>query len=91
MLTHNPISNGASLLDSDCLKLLAVEADMTKEALEKELAEAYAKLEKADKQVSNLLIERRDTNQVIEVLKAAGFLTDEKLCQAREIIMGLDS
>lgn len=64
---------------------------MNKESLERELADAYEKLEKAEKQVSNLLIERRDTSQMIEVLKAAGFLTDEKLYQAREIIMGLDS
>jgi len=64
---------------------------MNKKALERELADAYGKLEKAENQVSNLLIERRDDHQIIEVLKAAGFLTDEKLYQAREIIMGLDS
>lgn len=57
----------------------------------KELEAAYENLEKAEKQVSNLLVERRDTNRILEVLKAAGFLTDEKLYQAREIIMGLDS
>ena len=64
---------------------------MNKEALEKELADAYEKLEKSGKQISNLVAERRDTNQMIEVLKAAGFLTDEKLFQAREIVAGLDS
>ena len=64
---------------------------MNKEALERELADAYEKLEKAEKQISSLLIERRDDHQVIEVLKAAGFLTDGKLYQAREIIMSLDS
>ncbi len=64
---------------------------MNKEALEKELADAYEKLEKSEKQISNLVAERRDTNQMIEVLKAAGFLTDEKLFQAREIVAGLDS
>jgi hypothetical protein len=64
---------------------------MDLKATKKELEAAYEKLEKAEKQVSNLLIERRDTNRIIEVLKAAGFLTDEKLYQAREIIMGLDS
>ena len=64
---------------------------MNNEALEKELAEAYEKLEKSEKQVSNLVTERRDTNQMIEVLKAAGFLTDKKLFQAREILSGLDS
>ena len=64
---------------------------MELKATKKELEAAYEKLEKAEKQVSNLLIERRDTNRILEVLKAAGFLTDEKLYQAREIIMGLDS
>ena len=64
---------------------------MDLKATKKELEAAYENLEKAEKQVSNLLIERRDTNRIIEVLKAAGFLTDEKLYQAREIIMGLDS
>jgi len=64
---------------------------MSENSLKRELDEAYMKLDKAEKQVSNLLIERRGTNQMIEVLKAAGFLTDEKLSQAREIIMGLDS
>lgn len=64
---------------------------MDLKAAKKELEAAYEKLEKAEKQVSNLLIERRDTNRILEVLKAAGFLTDEKLYQAREIIMGLDS
>jgi len=64
---------------------------MNKEGLERELADAYEKLEKKEKQVSNLLVERREANQVIEVLKAAGFLTDEKLQQAHEIIMELDA
>ncbi len=64
---------------------------MDKKALENELAETYEKLDKAEKQVSNLLAERKDTNQMIEILKAAGFLTDEKLYQAREILTGLDT
>ncbi len=64
---------------------------MDLKATKKELEAAYEKLEKAEKQVGNLLIERRDTNRILEVLKAAGFLTDEKMHQAREIIMGLDS
>jgi len=53
----------------------------------KELEAAYERLEKTEKQLSNLLLERRDTNRILEVLKAAGFLTDKKLYQAREIIM----
>ena len=64
---------------------------MTKEVLEKELCEAYEKLDKLEKQISNLLVERKDSAMILEVLKAAGFLNDEKLYQAREIIMGLDS
>jgi hypothetical protein len=64
---------------------------MNKQSLENELSEAYEKLEKAEKQVSNLLIERRMTVQIFEILKAGGFLTDEKIGQAREIIKGLDS
>ena len=64
---------------------------MDLKAMKIELDAAYAKLEKAETQVSNLLIERRNTSMMIEVLKSAGFLTDEKLTQAREIIVGLDS
>ena len=64
---------------------------MDLKATKKELEDAYEKLAKAEKTVSNLLIERRETSKILEVLKAAGFLTDEKLYQAREIIMGLDS
>ena len=64
---------------------------MNKEALEKELYWAYEKLDKLEKQISNLLVERKDSAMILEVLKAAGFLNDEKLYQAREIIMGLDS
>lgn len=63
---------------------------MDKKAIEKELNDAYESLEKAEKQVSNLLIERREVIQVLEILKAAGFITDEKVSQAREIIQGLD-
>ena len=64
---------------------------MDLKATKKELEDAYEYLEKTEKQVSNLLAERSDTNRILDVLKAAGFLTDEKLYQAREIIMGLDS
>ncbi len=64
---------------------------MDLKSTQKELADAYKQLEKLEKQIANLLIERREASKIIEVLKAAGFLTDEKLFQAREIIMGIDS
>ena len=64
---------------------------MTKEVPEKELYEAYEKLDKLEKQISNLLVERKASAMILEVLKAAGFLNDEKLYQARKIIMRLDN
>ncbi len=60
------------------------------EAIEKELEAAYVDLEKANNRITSLLVDRVETEKTIEVLKAAGFLTEEKLNQARDIIMKLE-
>lgn len=63
---------------------------MNKEALERELEAAYKSLEAKEKQVSNLLIERNESFKIMDVLKAAGFITDEKIGEARDLIQGLE-
>ena len=54
--------------------------------LEKELAEAYKSLDKADRQIKNLLIERKQTQMVLELLETAGFIAEDKLQEAREFV-----
>tara|TARA_R110001606_G_scaffold307324_1_gene454300 strand:- start:9 stop:431 length:423 start_codon:yes stop_codon:yes gene_type:complete len=55
-----------------------------------ELEAAYVSLENADKQLINLRIERQANKKLLKVLVVAGFLDDEKICQARDIIKSLD-
>ncbi|NKI17390.1 hypothetical protein HCU74_08170 [Spongiibacter sp. KMU-166] len=54
--------------------------------LEKELAEAYKSLDKADRQIKNLLIERKQNQMVLELLETAGFISEGKLQEAREFV-----
>ncbi|MDF1830641.1 hypothetical protein [Cycloclasticus pugetii] len=54
--------------------------------LKKELEEAYKSLEKADRQIKSLLIERKQSQMVMELLENAGFITDGKLQEARELV-----
>ena len=59
---------------------------MDKEALQKELDDAYKSLEKSDRQMKNLLIERKQNQMVFDLLETAGFITDGKLQEAREFV-----
>ena len=51
-----------------------------------ELAEAYGKLARADRQIKNLLKERKQTQMVFELLSTAGFITEGKLKEARSFV-----
>ena len=52
---------------------------MESKDLKKELAEAYKSLDKADRQIKNLLIERNQNQMILELLETAGFIADGKL------------
>lgn len=54
--------------------------------LKKELEEAYKSLDKADRQIKNLLIECKQNQMVLELLETGGFITDGKLQEAREFV-----
>lgn len=54
--------------------------------LEKDLAEAYKSLDKADRQIKNLLIERKQNQMLLELLETAGFIAEGKLQEAREFV-----
>jgi len=51
-----------------------------------ELEAAYESLEKSDRQIKNLLVERKQTQMVLEVLETAGYITNGKLEEAREFV-----
>lgn len=57
---------------------------------EEELSDAYKKLDAAENQLS--IMKRRETEnyKVFDILIVAGFLTQEKINEARDIIRGLD-
>jgi len=59
---------------------------MDEKSLKNELEAAYKSLEKADRQIKNLLIERKQTQIVLEMLETANFITDNKLAEAREFV-----
>lgn len=59
---------------------------MDKESLQKELDDAYKSLDKADRQIKNLLIERKQLNMVLELLETAGFISEGKLQEAKEFV-----
>lgn len=59
---------------------------MKPEDLKKELEEAYKSLDKADRQIKSLLIERKQTQMIFELLETAGFITEGKLQEAREFV-----
>lgn len=60
---------------------------MDLKSTKKELEAAYEKLDKTEKRVSSILKELNETEKAIDVLVAAGFLTEEKIQQARDIVM----
>jgi hypothetical protein len=59
---------------------------MDKESTQKELDAAYKNLDKADLQIKNLLKERKQNQMVLEMLETAGFITEDKLQEAREFV-----
>jgi hypothetical protein len=59
---------------------------MEKKDLERELEAAYKSLDKADRQIKNLLIERKQSQMILELLDTAGFIADGKLQEAREFV-----
>ena len=58
----------------------------SQKALKAELDEAYKSLERSDAQIKNLLKELRQTQMVIDMISAAGFIKDGKLEEAREFV-----
>jgi hypothetical protein len=59
---------------------------MDKEALQSELDATYKSLDKADRQIKNLLIERKQLQMTLELLEAGNFITEGKLAEAREFV-----
>lgn len=59
---------------------------MNKKALQDELDAAYKSLEKADRQVKNLLLERKQTAMILGLLETGGFIQEGKLEEAREFV-----
>lgn len=58
---------------------------------ETELAAAYKSLESADRQIKNLLIERKQNQMIISLLEMGGYITDGKLEEARELVQSFHS
>lgn len=64
---------------------------MDLEATKRELTIAYSKLEAAEIAVSDLRKEKNDNYKINQILIAAGFLTQEKIDEARDILQGFDT
>ena len=64
---------------------------MDNKALKAELDATQKSLTKADIQIKNLLVERKQQKMTIELLEAGGFITEGKLEQAREFIQQFKS
>lgn len=56
---------------------------------EEELAEAYSKLDAAEMQITRMGQRELTEYKVQQILIAAGFLTQDKLNEARDILNGL--
>jgi len=54
--------------------------------LKRELESAYKLLEEKERQIKNLLIERKQNNMVMELLETAGFVKEGKLEEAKEFV-----
>lgn len=59
---------------------------MDKESLQAELDSAYKSLDKAERQIKILLIERRQNQIILQMLEAAGFISEGKLQEAKEFV-----
>lgn len=59
---------------------------MEEKSLKAELEAAYKSLDKADRQIKNLLIERKQNNLILEMLESSGYIKDGKLEEAREFV-----
>ena len=57
--------------------------------VEQELRDAYAKLEAAEMQIARLRKELNGQEKVLLLLIAAGFVTGEKVSEARALLNGL--
>ena len=56
-----------------------------------ELDAAYKSLDKAENQIKNLLVERKQLHMTLELLEAAGFISGGKLQEAREFVQSFKS
>lgn len=56
-----------------------------------ELQDAYKKLDTAEKVIIRLRKEADDNYKVEQILIAAGFITQDKVSEARDILHGLDN
>jgi len=54
--------------------------------LKRELESAYKLLEEKERQIKNLLIERKQNKMVMELLETAGFVKEGKLEEAKEFV-----
>ena len=57
--------------------------------IKEELQEAYKKLDAAEMQISRMRKQANHDDKMLRILIAAGFLTQEKLEEARNILEGL--
>ncbi len=60
--------------------------DKTVQALKSEVAAAYKSLDKADNQIKNLLLERKQQTMLISLLDAGGFISEGKLEEAQVFV-----
>jgi chorismate mutase len=61
---------------------------MDSESLKAELEAAYKSLDKADRQIQRLLVERKQNELVLGLLETAGFIAEGKLDEAKNIVDG---
>lgn len=59
---------------------------MDKQAIQEELDAAYENLDQKERQIKNLLTERKQLHMTIELLETAGFIEYGKLEEAREFV-----
>ena len=61
---------------------------MDSKPLKAELEAAYKSLNKAEHQIRRLLVERKQNQLVVVLLERAGFITEGKLDEAKNIVDG---
>lgn len=60
---------------------------MNLESTKKELEYAYKSLANADRQIKNLLLERKQAQLVLQMLESAGYIKAGKLEEAQQFVL----